>query len=203
MTLTIDVNQNAVLSDLLGLLSPKARKELHAVAAENLAHLIQLHLRQFVFSKHVTAQKLGAQPTRHYEKGTAAISTHATASKGTVTIPIPGIQRAFHDVTITAKVAQALTLPVDALAYGRRVSEVKALGWQIFRPKDKASGTLRDCLLGTKNGETKVLYVLKRVVRQPRDPSLLPAQEAMSQTAIDAMIRCVNTIVEQARRKNA
>lgn len=198
MNLQIDVSTNKVISKMMGALSNEGRKDLNGAGAEALAHFVQTHIRRYVFQKHLTAHRLGAAPTGHYEKGANDIHTEVTPDAASVVIPIPGIRRAFGDVHITAQRAGALTIPMDALAYGRRVSEVKALGWKIFRVKTKNKATL---LMGTDGEVTKPLYILKKAVTQRRDPSLLPTEDEMRRTVGKAMLARIKQIVEKAKQE--
>ena len=189
---------------LIRSLSPPARTDLHAVAANAVAELVGAHIRSYAGSKHSTAQSFGAPPTRHYEDGAAAISTSADASAGTVTIPIPGISRAWGDVTIRPGPGKSkLTIPARSGApevYGKTVGILKALGWKFSSGR---RGTPQEKLLfGRRDGEkeSRVMFILKESVTQRRDPSLLPPQGAIADCAGRAVVRRVLDAVRKARR---
>ncbi len=200
MNIEVNVTANTVVSDLMGALTPNNRRELYGDAAEHLAALVQGHIRSYMGRKHATAHRLGAQPTGHYEAGAADIHTNATSERGEVVIPIPGIRRAFGDVRIEAKRAKALTIPVDALAYGRRASTLEAMGWRLFRIKSKKGA---DLLMGTDGETTKPLYLLRKSVTQSRDPSLMPTMDEMERTVATAMVNRFRAKVKEARRRKA
>lgn len=146
--------------------------------APRVSELVRSHLSSASASRHETADRLGANRTGFLEKGArSGVTPHATADEAEVLIRVPGISRAFRDLTVTPKNANALTIPLDALAYNARVSQVRALGWSIFRPKGK------NVLMGTKDGETKTLYALVKSAHLRQDRGLLPADEEISSTA--------------------
>ena len=204
MELKVSIRQSTVPDALIRSLSPSARTDLHAVAANAVAELVGAHIRSYAGSKHSTAQSFGAPPTRHYEDGAAAISTSADASAGTVTIPIPGISRAWGDVTIRPGPGKSkLTIPARSGApevYGKTVGILKALGWKFSSGR---RGTPQEKLLfGRRDGEkeSRVMFILKESVTQRRDPSLLPPQGAIADCAGRAVVRRVLDAVRKARR---
>lgn len=135
--------------------------------------LIRTHLSGLAASRHATAARLGASPTGHI-RAQAARCAMADDKGALITIGIPGIGRAFHDIEIRPKRARAITIPVHRLAYGKTVYEL-ARTRTIFKPKGKNYlATTED------DGTLTVLYLLRASVRQPRDPSLLPTRADIS-----------------------
>jgi len=187
MTIDVETKVPAKLRDFLQSVRPEGRVALNEYAAAALTNAIKRHILGYAPSKHGSARALGAQPTRHIEKRIDRISHSADANGITVTIPIPGFSRAFGDVEVRPGPGKkALTLPMSAVAYGRTVAEVRALGWTVFRPKGK------EYLMGTNGGDAEVLYMLKGRVRLRKDPSLLPSPTEMGKTAARAIVeRCL------------
>jgi len=180
----------------MGVLRPESRARLYAPAGREVLNLVQRHIRSYMRSKHTTAHMLGARPTGHYEEGVRRSTTSADSSGAEVRIPIPGLRRAWEDVTIRPG-KRALTLPRAAVAYGRTVAEVRALGWTVFKPK----GT--NWLMGTKGGDREtltLLYTLVGGVVQRRDPSLLPPQGEIAATGWDAIWKHIQKAVAKARQ---
>jgi len=162
------------------------RKELFSVGANALASGLQRYLRREAGRRHVTANRLGARPTGLIRKGAARITAHASASDAIVSVPIVGIARAFHDLTIKPRAAKALTIPIAAAAYGHRVRELVRMGWTVFRPQG------RDFLMGRKrngDGEAVALYSLRKSVVVRQDRTLLPSDDQVSATITNAMAR--------------
>lgn len=156
----------------------EARRNILSVAASRVSELVRRHLTAASASRHATADRLGANRTGFLEEGArSGVTPHATADEAEVLVRVPGISRAFRDLTVTPKTANALTIPLDGLAYSRRVAEVRALGWEIFRPKGK------NVLMGTKDGETKSLYALVKSAHLRQDRGLLPSDEQIGSTA--------------------
>ena len=205
MKVEISIRQSTLPDALIRSLSPSARTDLHAVAANAVAEMVGAHIRSYSGTKHATAQAFGAPPTRHYEDGAAAISTSADSSAGTVTIPIPGISRAWGDVTIRPGSGKTkLTIPARSGApevYGKTVTILKALGWKFSSGR---RGTPQEKLLfGRLDGEkeSRVMFILKESVTQRRDPSLLPTQDEIGDCAGKAVVRRVLDAVRKARRR--
>ena len=197
MRLNVTFQSNYVVDAVMGALRPESRAEVNSVAGRAVMNHVQRHIRSYMRTKHTSAHMLGARPTGHYEKGAAAITMTADQSGAEVRIPIPGLRRAWEDVEIRPGPGKrALTLPRAAIAYGRTVAEVRALGWTVFRPK----GT--NWLMGSHEGDKSatLLYTLVGGVVQRRDPSLLPAQGEIAATGWQAMWKHIQKAVAKARQ---
>lgn len=180
--MTIEVRFPAKLSHFIDVLKPAGRKNLFSVAANAVRVLVRGHISKESSLRHFTAAKLNAEPTGHLSEGARSITFAADSNHGEVIIPIPGISRAFRPLEITPRASAALTLPISSFAYGHRVSELKALGWEIFRPKGK------DVLMGKLFDTVTPLYLLKKRVTLRQDRSLLPSDKEITSTSAKAMI---------------
>ena len=188
--MTITVTTPAAFARWSKMLSPENRRNIFAAGANALSNLVNRHLRRIAPAHHNAAHRLGARPTGHLE---VRVTPHSDSDGGYVLIPIPGITRAFKDLTIVPKHAAALTIPIATQSYGKRVDRMRQLGWQIFRPKGK------DYLMGKlQDAEPVPLYVLKKRVEQRRDSSLLPTEGEMGQAVGRAMISTMNLIAKGA-----
>ncbi len=197
MRINVTFQSNYVVDAVMGALRPESRAEVYSVAGRAVMNHVQRHIRSYMRTKHTSAHRLGARPTGHYEKGAAAITMTADQSGAEVRIPIPGLRRAWEDVEIRPGPGKrALTLPRAAIAYGRTVAEVRALGWTVFRPK----GT--NWLMGSHEGDKSatLLYTLVGGVVQRRDPSLLPAQGEIAATGWAAIWKHIQKAVAKARQ---
>ena len=197
MRLNVTFQSNYVVDAVMGALRQESRAEVNSVAGRAVMNHVQRHIRSYMRTKHGSAHALGARPTGHYEKGAAAITMTADQSGAEVRIPIPGLRRAWEDVEIRPGPGKrALTLPRAAIAYGRTVAEVRALGWTVFRPK----GT--NWLMGSHEGDKSatLLYTLVGGVVQRRDPSLLPAQGEIAATGWAAIWKHIQKAVAKARQ---
>ena len=194
--LSVKVTINPKLIAILNDLSPMARRELYSTGGAALANVVRTHLRRVGSTKHATASRLGATPTEHIIKGANRVTSHSSANGSIVSVPIAGISRAFAPLTIQAKNANALTIPVAAASYGHRVRELSRMGWNIFKPKG------HDVLMGKMQGdkEAKTLYALRKRVVIRQDRSLLPSDPEVSR-AINIAIG--KSIDQHLRRKTA
>ena len=175
VTLNVTAHMHPKLAGMLTDLGPVWRRALYGVGATALRIEVARHIRRESSVRHSSADRWDARPTGHLEKGAARITSHATADRATVRVPIAGITRAFRDLEIVPVKAKELTIPVSAAAYGHRVRELARMGWQIFRPKG------HDVLMGSRNGsEAEPLYALKKRVVVRQDRTLLPSDEAVS-----------------------
>ena len=162
---------------------PAGRRQLYSAAANAVAILVRGYLARLGSWKHMTAARLGAQPTGILGKAATRTTWHATSEYGEVVIPTPAVRRAFHDVEIRPGSWEFLTIPASSTSYGRRAAVLAGLGWKIYRP-----GKARVLMGKLGDDEPKLLYYLVSSVRQRQDRSLLPSDEAMKQSASGAML---------------
>jgi hypothetical protein len=166
------------------------RHLLYSAAANAVAILVRRHLSRLGTWKHMSAEKLGAQPTGILGRAATRTTSNATSEYGEVVIPTPAVRRAFHDVEIRPRSWDFLTIPASREAYGMRAGVLASLGWQLYRP-GKAK-----ILMGKLGDDApKVLYYLKESVHQRQDRSLLPSDREISSTAANAMM----AIIRKAR----
>ena len=182
--MTLKVIHPRNLGKWLDLVKSEGRRQLFSVAANAVRILVRNHLSRIAPRHHISAHRLGATPTGHIEKGARATHFTASSDSAEVIIPIAGLSRAFRPLTITPRTANALTLPVSSHSYGKRVGELRANGWNIFRPKGKDTlwGKLQD------EDDAVPLYVLKKRVQLKQDRSLLPSDAELGGTASRAML---------------
>ena len=186
------------LHRFLDCLKPSGRHHLFSAAAASVSDLVRRHIAADAPRRHSSSQFEDGtgQRTGFMEKAARKTVFHADAQHGEVVIPSPGFGRAFHDVEIVPTHGAALTLPISEFSYGRRVKELSSMGWRLFRPKGK------DVLFGfnAKDDKSSIvpLYILKKLVRQRQDRSLLPSDAAISTTASRAMLSEINRISKAA-----
>ena len=183
------------LRQFLGSLNPSGRHQLFSAAAAAVSNLVRRHIAADAPRRHIHALTDGAGArTGFMEKAARKTVFHADTQHGEVVIPSPGFGRAFHDVTIVPTHGAALTLPIHASSYGKRVKEMTSMGWRLFRPKGK------DVLFGSREGEEAIpLYILKRQVQQRQDRSLLPSDSAIQTTAARAMMSAIQAAARKAK----
>lgn len=163
-------------------------------------------LDEMSVSRHKTADRLGAKPTRYLEYASGRSGTgeqrtglgEVTPSEINIVIRnTPGLKRAFGPLDITPKRAKALTIPLAAESYGRSVAELQRAGHVLFRPKGmnilaesvgpRPTGKRRRKGAATATAELRPMYALVRQVRVPQDRGLLPTKKDYSLWALDAV----------------
>ena len=167
-----------------------------SAAAEVLATRVQRHVLRAAATRHRTASRLGATPTGHLSEGAANIRMEKDGGRAVVTVPIPGITRAFGDMHIRPRSAKALTIPINAVAYGVRAPELAARGWRLFTlPAREGPGA--GILFGRRAGAASALalYLLRESADVPQDRGLMPSDEEMG----DALAYGVKMEVERTR----
>lgn len=184
------------LNAMIKALSPEDRASLNGSGARSLWVDVRAHLLNYAASHHATADRLGATRTGHFEEAASTMSWGAGRDVGYVEVQAPGIGRVFHDLEIRPIKAAALTIPIHAMAYGRRVAEVRR-SHTVFRPK----GTN---ILATTDeaGGLVPLYALCRSATVPQDREILPADEAMAKSAVRGMIARIKDAVTRSRSIN-
>jgi len=173
------------LSEWVARVGSAGRAKLWSIAASSLHFLIEGHIQKLSATRHKWADKLNASPTGFYSKAANGMSTSSDDHSATVTIAGPGFNRAIKDVTITPHSAPYLTIPFNSMSYGHRVGELRRLGWVIFRPGEK------NILMGKQKASKEkpvTLYLLRKIVVQRQDRSLLPSDKAICQTVSRAMM---------------
>jgi hypothetical protein len=157
------------------------RRDLLTAAITEVQEVTRIHLRDIANTRHATAQRLGASPTGHFAQAAekvAGAAITADENEAALVFNHPGLSRTFRDVTITPTKSKALTIPIAAVAYGRRAGEFAGL----FLYKSKM--TSNAFLALQENGKLKLLYLLLRSVTQKQDRSLLPSQDEWSNAAL-------------------
>lgn len=176
---------------LIGSLGSAGRKELNDGAAAQLWADVRAHLKRYAATHHASAGRLGAMPTGHLEKAAATMTKTSSADSATVQIASPGIRRALGPLMIRPVRARALTIPIHALAYGRRVAEL-ARSHRVYRMGKT------DVLAADIEGVPTPMYVLKAAVTVPQDRSLLPPDAALERSVRLGYLGVIRSIVAKA-----
>lgn len=153
-----------------------------SAAGESLAGVVQDHVLAAAGARHRTASRLGAMPTGHLSEGAANIRMEKEGSQAVVVVPIPGITRAFGDLHIRPTNKKALTIPINAAAYGVSAPELADSGWNLFTQSSR-QGPGAGVLFGRKAGmpSAVALYLLRNSADIPQDRGLMPSDEEMGE----------------------
>lgn len=172
------------LDGIIERLDPGARAELHREIAEEIQQTVQKHLRGYARSHHKTARDLGADLTGNLEDAAASgVEAFSDSDGATVTVAAKGIRRALGPLEIRPRNKAALTIPVAAIAYGRKVSYLESQGINVFRPKGKDYLAYKE---NPKSQFSTVIYILARRATLKHEPDLLPRKEELAANALEA-----------------
>ena len=165
-------------------------------AGVRLARCIRNHMRLLASTRHDTANKLGATPTNHF-KASDVLPPNATSADVSVTVTTPGISRAYHDIDIDPVNGSWLTIPLHSESYGISASQYSSQYGKLFRINKKGSTEKQNVLYGKDvlGGKPVPLYALVSHVHQPRDPSLMPSNEAMTEAALEGAVAAIKAIL--------
>lgn len=154
------------------------------IAGRAVANVLRAHYRE----KHAKEpNKLGGKRQNYWLGVRHSVNNPQPSGAAQVTVSIshPSIMQKIKGGTITAKRVRMLTIPVDKEAYGRRASDLEhELNLKLFVfTKDG-----RAYLAGRTDSAAplRVFYVLKRSVNQKPDPTALPPEEMIRETATKA-----------------
>lgn len=193
-TTTVTANTPHLLA-LIKAIGPAGRRTLNSGAAAGISDLVQRHILGVASSRHSTATSLQAMPTGHLAKAARSVQHTSDDKGGTVSVFSPGFARVYRDITIVPRVAEALTIPRNALSYGRRVSELRRMGISVYRPK----GT--NILATNIDGKQVTLYALVKSVRLRQDRTLLPATQTMESAGRNAILHTLQLVMQKGTGK--
>lgn len=130
--------------------------------------------------------------SKHYspDKVTDGVASATTSYvTGSVDIDVPGVTRAYHDLTIVPRFRKYLTIPIHKSAYGKKVEDFG----DTFVVKTKKSGNK---FIAKKEAYgLTFLYVLKDRVFQKKDSKLMPSDNTFANNIFARLTR----ILKQAR----
>ena len=192
--MTVEIITPLAMARWRDVMRPEFRQRIYRTIADRVENLVRRHILRIAPAHHIWANRLGAQPTGHLTKGARLTHSTSGADFAEIIIPIPGISRAFKNLSITPKNAAALTIPIASQSYGQRAARMRQLGWMLFRPKGK------DVIMGTPpgGGDAVPLYLLKKRVEQRQDRTLLPSDAEIGATAGTAITAVIDRIAKGA-----
>ncbi len=182
---TVSVTINTPhLNEIVAQLAEGKRPELYREIGTEVRETVREHLFDYALTHHRTAFALGARPTGNLEEAT--FEATADSNGATVTVGAKGIRRALGDLTIIARNKKALTIPLHALSYGRRVAELTGLGIAVFRPKGK------NYLATVIDDKLTPIYALVKQATLKHEPDLLPSNDTITANAVEAARHYIN-----------
>lgn len=152
-----NVEVNVGLSTLLKKVVDQLNRESGNIASESMTKSVKNWVQQrYPGSKHYDPSKVN--------------QGDSLGVIGTVNVDIPGISRAYHDVTIRPIRARALTIPIHQSAYGKKAADFNDL----FKPKGK------NILARNVGGTLVAMFALAQSAFQKKDPTLMPPDEHLA-----------------------
>lgn len=203
----IEYRPTPVLDRLLSRMGPDGRRKLEEDGAKQAATVTRNWLMRLAGERHDTAHKLGAVPTGVVRRTAKGTRPEERDGEHFVVVPHPLFRRAFKDVEIAPKTAQALAIPVAKASYGRLPRTMgEMFVWSRKKgtegQDDKGAAFLARSQGKGKNARLELLFLLYRGrITQKRDPSLLPGRATLAEAArkgIAARLRSVLKAVKSA-----
>jgi len=170
-----------------GLRRPDVRK----VMGRSLVTLLRHH---FTEMDKTHPNKLGGQRTHFWGKARRSVQQPELIGGDGVKVAITqqGVAQRYYGGDIEAK-DKPMTIPVHPAAYGHRAREFDDLDY--IPSKGKALAILARPNPASPHGIGEVYYVLTMRVHQDPDPSVLPTDAQMQQTALDAGDKYLNHLI--------
>jgi len=154
--------------------------------------LTRRHIAAEIPKRHKTADRLGARPT--HALNAKDVTSDFDGDGASVTVGGLPFARTFKDVEIKPTGGRrALTIPIHAEAYGKRVEELKGEGWDFFRAGKKEDADRQTLFGRNPSGEVIPMYKLLRSVELKQDRTLLPSDEEYEGVAHDAIEYLIET----------
>ena len=162
-------------------------------AGQNLAKCIRKHMRTLNSTRHSALS--GGRHSNHFSPN-KVLEPVVADNNVTVAVAIPGISRAYHDIDIYPKEANALAIPLHESAYGISPRENNDRGiYKLFRI-NKSGSTEKGNVLYRKEGDELIaMYALTQHVHQTQDSSLMPTNEQMTDEALQGAVAAIKTIL--------
>lgn len=175
INLTVKDGATAELQAFEAKLSGEGRQRLLTRAGKRLEVLLRKHF----LAKDARPNKRG-WPKQHFwlRMRRATALTKADHRRAVVTVADPAFAAKVYGATIRAKESRALTIPLRPESYGRRASEFDGLF--LLRSR-KGNAFLARPRQDGESLRASLLYLLKKTVRTPADPTALPPASAVDQ----------------------
>jgi hypothetical protein len=191
MPITIDVQ---ILGDqasgiLKKLQSDSLARDVNKVAGRDVVNLLKKHFSRLDQTR---ANALGGRRTHFYAQVSRSVRQDLQGNAVKVSAVHVGIAQRYFGGTILPKNSRWLTIPVNSVAYGKRAREFDLR----YQPtKNNRSAGSKPVLVD--NASDQIFYVLVKKVVQQADPSVLPTENEIRETAINRAIKYLNRITQQ------
>jgi len=190
--MTVDVEVKVPNFDLDRRIKTSMNSLLRA-AGTSLAKRIRQHMRLLNRTRHSALS--GGKSSNHFSPEKVSEPT-VSQDAVTVAVDIPGITRAYHDIDIYPKEANALAIPLHASAYGISPRENNDRGtYRLFRiKKDGVPGNV--LYRNDEDGGLIAMYALTKHVHQVQDPTLMPTNQELTDSAIQGLESALKVVLQ-------
>ena len=190
--MTIDVEVKVPNFDLDRRIKTSMNSLLRA-AGTSLAKRIRQHMRLLNRTRHSALS--GGKSSNHFSPDKVSEPT-VSQDAVTVAVDIPGITRAYHDIDIYPKEANALAIPLHASAYGISPRENNDRGTdRLFRiKKDGVPGNV--LYRNDEDGGLIAMYALTKHVHQVQDPTLMPTNQELTDSAMEGLNSALKVVLQ-------
>jgi hypothetical protein len=162
------------------------RAKINAAIGQAVVAECQSYVADSAPDHHKTIQKLGASPTGFLGGAAQGISFESDAGQITVNFRHFWFACVGHDVDIIPVNGTYLAIPISADSYGRRLRG-NFEGGEFYRGPGGKGLFYGMPVEGSKPKAFTPLYILVTKAHQPQDRARLPSDEAIQQTALDAL----------------
>jgi len=143
--------------------------------------------RDWLYDKDKEPNTLGGKKTHFYRSAGDAVTHEVTKTGAAVSINQQGIRQRLEGGVITAKNAKALTIPISPRAHGKRAREFdNTFILKSTKGKPETVGVIMQDL---GSGQLDALYVLRTRVTQKPDPTVIPDDRTIVETAYLSIFR--------------
>lgn len=126
----------------------------------------------------------------HYAPSKVNKSPESEKNVGAVDIDVPGITRAYHDITIRPVHGKALTIPLHRDAYGHSAREFNDL----FVTRNKNGHAF---LARNNGGSLTLMYVLAKSAFQKKDSRLMPSDDTLAENIFQRLRPYIDAKTQQ------
>ncbi len=185
-SLEISVTKDTAQPVLAWLESQLTREELFVTISGPLTHLFQRHLRALPHNKHHWP------PTNFYIRAAEATSAQLTSEGTTIRIAQTGMRQRLFGGPIRPVTKRALAIPISSESYGKSAGDFAGQGMFVLG-SDERAWLVRPTMAshaGARAGtRLDFLFRLAWRVRQLGDPKVIPSNDEIADTAIQAIAR--------------
>ena len=149
--------------------------------------------REHLYRKDAEPNRLGGKKTHFYRSAGDSVNHELTQKGVAVNVDQVGIRQRLEGGVITPQNARALTIPVSARAHGKRAREFENT-FILDKSNSGDPDTVGVIVQELGGDRLDALYVLRTRVEQDPDPSVIPDERTVMETAYLSVFRFLENI---------